>query len=121
MFTTAAARLCSCANARLAPPIEGALVCNIGDILDRLTVGWFRSTPHRVRNGSGRDRLSFPLFLDPGFDAEIRSLPPQARIGDGRPGERWDGADVHRIAGPYGDYLLGKVGKVFPGLKAKVL
>jgi isopenicillin N synthase-like dioxygenase len=104
-----------------APPVPGTLVCNIGDMLDRLTGGWFRSTPHRVQNRSGRDRLSFPLFLDPDFAAEIRSLPPEAKIGDGAAGERWDGVDLKRITGTYGDYLLGKVGKVFPALKAQVL
>ena len=104
-----------------APPLPGTLVCNIGDMLDRLTGGWFRSTPHRVRNSSGRDRLSFPLFLDPDFAAEIRALPAEARIGDHAAGERWDGADLHSITGTYGDYLLGKVGKVFPALKARVL
>src|SRR3546814_6019259 len=43
-----------------APPLPGTLVCNIGDMLDRLTGGWYLSTPHRVRNDSGRERLSFP-------------------------------------------------------------
>jgi isopenicillin N synthase-like dioxygenase len=90
-------------------------------MLDRLTGGWFRSTPHRVRNSSGRDRLSFPLFFDPDFAAEIRSLPSEAKVGRGESGERWDGADLHRISGRYGDYLLSKVGKVFPELKARVL
>src|SRR5262249_227184 len=36
-----------------APPIAGTLVCNIGDMLDRLTGGAYRSTPHRARNVSG--------------------------------------------------------------------
>ena len=61
-----------------APPIPGTFVCNIGDMLDRLTGGWYRSTPHRVRNDSGRDRLSFPFFFDPDFAAEVPPLPGRA-------------------------------------------
>ena len=61
-----------------APPVRGTLVCNIGDMLDRLTGGWYRSTPHRVRNLSGRDRLSFPLFFDPDFAAPMQPLPRRA-------------------------------------------
>jgi isopenicillin N synthase-like dioxygenase len=112
-----------------APPIEGTFVANIGDMLDRLTGGWYRSTPHRVRNVSGRDRFSFPFFFDPGFSAEIPPLPGRAaarpgsrtgRQGDG--GEaRWDGQNLHAFSGTYGDYLLGKVSKVFPQLRREVL
>jgi isopenicillin N synthase-like dioxygenase len=103
-----------------APPIPGTLVCNIGDMLDRLTGGWYRSTPHRVRNLSGHDRLSFPFFLDPGFAAEVPPLPDRAAAGDdGR--RRWDGADLRAFTGTYGDYLLGKVAKVFPELRRDVL
>jgi isopenicillin N synthase-like dioxygenase len=103
-----------------APPIPGTLVCNIGDMLDRLTGGWYRSTPHRVRNLSGRDRLSFPFFLDPGFTAEVPPLPDRAAAGDhGR--LRWDGQDLRAFTGSYGDYLLGKVSKVFPQLRRDVL
>jgi isopenicillin N synthase-like dioxygenase len=108
-----------------APPVAGALVCNIGDMLDRLTGGWYRSTPHRVRNTSGRDRLSFPLFFDPDFAAEIKPLPRQSRLDAARSAaetaERWDGVSVHRFSGTYGDYLLSKVAKVFPQLSRKVL
>ena len=108
-----------------APPVPGTLVCNIGDMLDRLTGGWFRSTPHRVRNTSGRDRLSFPLFFDPDFAAEIKPLPHHAAIGADAiaadRARRWDGASVHSFSGTYGDYLLSKVAKVFPQLKARVL
>jgi isopenicillin N synthase-like dioxygenase len=34
-------------------------------MLDRLTHGIYRSTPHRVVNTSKRNRLSFPFFFDP--------------------------------------------------------
>jgi isopenicillin N synthase-like dioxygenase len=103
-----------------APPIPGTLVCNIGDMLDRLTGGWYRSTPHRVRNLSGHDRLSFPFFLDPGFAAEVPPLPGRAAAGgDGRP--RWDGQDLRAFTGTYGDYLLSKVSKVFPQLRRDTL
>jgi isopenicillin N synthase-like dioxygenase len=103
-----------------APPVPGTFVCNIGDMLDRLTGGWYRSTPHRVRNLSGHGRLSFPFFLDPGFDVEVPPLPGRAAAGDdGRP--RWDGQDLRAFTGTYGDYLLSKVSKVFPQLRRDVL
>ena len=103
-----------------APPIPDTLVCNIGDMLDRLTGGWYKSTPHRVRNLSGHGRLSFPFFLDPGFTDEVPPLPGRAAsAGDGRP--RWDGKDLRAFTGTYGDYLLGKVSKVFPQLSRDAL
>jgi isopenicillin N synthase-like dioxygenase len=98
-----------------APPVEGTFVCNIGDMLDRLTGGYYRSTPHRVRNVSGRDRLSFPFFFDPDFSATVPPLPGRARR-DESGQARWDGQDLRAFTGTYGDYLLGKVSKVFPQL-----
>ncbi len=100
-----------------APPIAGTLVCNIGDMLDRLSGGRFRSTPHRVRNVSGKSRYSWPFFLDPAFDAVIEPLPgAQVRPAELDAAERWDRASVHTLTGTYGDYLLAKVAKVFPAL-----
>ena len=100
----------------LAPPIEGALICNLGDMLDRLTGGWYRSTPHRVRNLSGKGRLSFPFFFDPAFAAKIQPLSNRLRQGLSDTSERWDGANLDAFGGTYGDYLLAKVAKVFPDL-----
>jgi isopenicillin N synthase-like dioxygenase len=102
-----------------APPIPGTFVCNIGDMLDRMTGGYYLSTPHRVRNTSGRERLSYPFFFDPDFTAEVPALPDRARGGDGGPG-RWDGADLRAFHGTYGDYLLSKVSKVFPQLSPQL-
>ncbi|MDN3921087.1 isopenicillin N synthase family dioxygenase [Roseateles violae] len=104
-----------------APPLPGSFVCNIGDMLDRMTRGLYRSTPHRVRlNSSGRDRLSFPLFFDPNFFSRPAAIEGLPAAEDDR-ASRWDGANVHAFEGSYGDYLLAKVGKVFPELSGTVL
>jgi isopenicillin N synthase-like dioxygenase len=103
-----------------APPRPGTFVCNIGDMLDRMTSGRYRSTPHRVRNTSGRSRLSFPSFFDPGFEAQVAPIDPQWPVSDDAR-QRWDGESVHAFDGPYGDYLVGKVSKVFPELSRRAL
>ncbi len=105
-----------------APPIAGSFLCNIGDMLERLTHGIYRSTPHRVINTSRRDRLSFPFFFDPSFDARmlpVEGLSNEALADDSA--ARWDHATVHDFSGTYGQYLLGKVAKVFPELRNEVL
>jgi isopenicillin N synthase-like dioxygenase len=105
-----------------APPVPGSIVCNIGDMLDRMTHGLYKSTPHRVRNPQPRSRLSFPFFFDPDFFAPVHPIPlPEGMAKPDDAAERWDKASVRMFQGTYGDYLLGKVGKVFPGLKEEVL
>ena len=103
-----------------APPIPETFVCNI-DMLDRLTHGIYRSTPHRVINTSKRNRLSFPFFFDPNFDARIRPIQGIEHQASDDSRERWDHASVHQFSGTYGDYLLNKVSNVFPELRKKVL
>lgn len=105
-----------------APPVPGSFVCNIGDMLDRMTRGVFRSTPHRVRNPAPRNRLSFPFFFDPGFFTRVQPIDlPDGEAPPDDQDERWDRASVHAFQGTYGDYLLNKVGKVFPELRQTVL
>lgn len=103
-----------------AQPIAGTFVCNIGDMLDRMTGGRYRSLPHRVAiNTSGRDRLSIPLFFDPDFDTIVQPVPGSGPGADDS-GRRWDGANLQAFQGSYGDYVTAKVGKVFPELKKTV-
>lgn len=101
-----------------APPIAGSFVCNLGDMLDRMTGGRYRSTPHRVRNVANRGRLSFPFFFDPNFDVEVHPIEPNFPVDEDRD-QRWDQASVHTFEGTYGDYVISKVSKVFPELRQK--
>jgi len=84
-----------------APPIPGSLIVNVADLLARWTANAYISTPHRVVNSSGRERLSLVLAYDPNPETMI-----DAR--EVRP----DTADA---AEPItcGDYLIWRFGKAF--------
>lgn len=85
-----------------APPIEGTLVVNVADLLARWTDGAYKSTPHRVVNSSGNERLSLVFAFDPDPDTLI------------------DARDVfgpgHAASDPpitCGDYLIWRFNKAF--------
>ena len=111
-----------------APPIDGTLVVNIGDMLEAVTRGLYRSTPHRVQNPDPSSmRLSFPFFFDPGYHAVVKPLPLSPKLATeaaaataarARAGyKRWDSAGASlAFDGTYGSYLVAKIGKVFPDL-----
>ncbi|CAF0729361.1 unnamed protein product [Brachionus calyciflorus] len=103
-----------------APPIDNSFVCNIGDMLDRMTGGLYRSTPHRVKCQFKNDRLSYPFFFDPNFFAQVKKI-ENIELREEDRNERWDKSSVHEFCGTYGDYLIKKVSKVFPELKEQVL
>ncbi len=95
-----------------APPVPDSFVCNLGDMLERVTGGTYRSTPHRVRRPP-RGRVSFPFFLDPSWDARIVPVPGFGDTDAPAP-PRWDGRSVFDFQGTYGEYLSDKVAAVFP-------
>lgn len=59
--------------------IDGAIICNVGDMLQRLTNGVLPSTTHRVVNPPApfnqKSRYSIPFFLHFNPDVVIEALP----------------------------------------------
>jgi len=59
--------------------IPGTIVCNVGDMLQRLTNHIYPSTTHRVVNSEGeaahKSRYSIPFFLHPNPDVSLDALP----------------------------------------------
>lgn len=53
------------------PPIPGTYVLNVGEVMKVWTDGVFSSTPHRVINRYGKQRLSVPFFMFPTYDEVI--------------------------------------------------
>ena len=75
------------------PPIEGAFVVNIGELLEVATGGYLRATEHRVNlDKQPADRISVPYFFNPRLDARIPvlTLPPELRASAGRVTDRSD-------------------------------
>ncbi|XP_065871377.1 feruloyl CoA ortho-hydroxylase F6H1-3-like [Euphorbia lathyris] len=47
------------------PPIEGSLVINVGDALQILSNGRYRSVEHCVITSGNKNRISIPIFVNP--------------------------------------------------------
>jgi isopenicillin N synthase-like dioxygenase len=64
-----------------APPLEGALIVNIGELLEVATGGYLRATEHRVNLHGPAERISVPFFFNPRLDAQIPvlSLPDELK------------------------------------------
>lgn len=56
------------------PPIPGALVINVGDTLQILSNGRYKSAEHRVRTTNTKSRVSVPIFLIPQATQKIGPL-----------------------------------------------
>jgi isopenicillin N synthase-like dioxygenase len=57
-----------------APPVPGAFVVNIGDMLEAMSNGEFVATSHRVRRVA-EERFSLPFFATCDYDTVIEPLP----------------------------------------------
>lgn len=57
------------------PPMPGAFVVNLGELLEVATNGYLKATRHRVISPAGaRERFSVPFFYNPRLDAHIEPL-----------------------------------------------
>ncbi len=87
-------------------PKAGELVINIGDMLQRLTNGRLRSTPHRVVNPApdraSHARYSMPFFLHFRPDFVIEALPGTVPAGEE---PKWPPISSH-------DYLLERLREI---------
>lgn len=62
-----------------APPVPGAFVVNIGELLEYASDGYLKATVHRVVSpGAGDERISIPFFYNTALDKAITllDLPP---------------------------------------------
>jgi isopenicillin N synthase-like dioxygenase len=91
-----------------APPVPGALVINIGDMMEIWTNGEFVATSHRVRPVK-EERFSFPLFFAVDYDTKVE---PLARfVTQERPAK--EGLTA-------GEHLFAQTAQSFNYLKARV-
>ena len=88
-------------------PENDEIVINVGDMLQRLTNNYLKSTTHRVVNPPKElwhvPRLSIPFFLHPKSEMDLTCL--ESCISDGSPK-----AYTNMTAGEYLDERLREIG-----------
>lgn len=101
-----------------APPVDGALIVNIGEMLEWATDGYLKATNHRVlAPGPGTDRISVPYFHNPALDAVFPRLRLPADLAAQAPGVSVD-ADNAPIHGVYGQNALKSRVRAHPDVVA---
>jgi isopenicillin N synthase-like dioxygenase len=70
-----------------APPVPGAFVVNIGELLEHATQGYLTATNHRVVSPKHPDdRISVPFFFNPALDARLPVIDLPADLAARSPG-----------------------------------
>ncbi|KAI4308236.1 hypothetical protein L6164_031333 [Bauhinia variegata] len=64
------------------PPVEGALVINIGDVLQIMSNDRYKSIEHRVVANRSKTRISLPIFVNPAPDAIVAPFPEVLENGE---------------------------------------
>jgi isopenicillin N synthase-like dioxygenase len=90
----------------LVEPRPGALVINIGDIVQVWSNDRYRAALHRVVTNPTADRYSVPFFFNPAYSANYEPLP--TTIDENHPARyrsiNWREFRSGRVAGDYADY-----------------
>lgn len=64
------------------PPINGSIVINVGDALQIMSNGRYKSVEHRVMANGSKNRISVPIFVNPKPSAIIGPLPEVLESGE---------------------------------------
>ncbi|WP_137846034.1 2-oxoglutarate and iron-dependent oxygenase domain-containing protein [Microbacterium sp. 2FI] len=84
-----------------APPVPGAFVVNIGELLEHATQGYLTATNHRVVSPQAPgDRISIPFFFNPALDAQFPTIDLPAELAAGARGVTQDPSNpIHALHG----------------------
>ncbi|PKI91897.1 oxidoreductase [Actinomycetales bacterium SN12] len=100
-----------------APPVDGAFVVNIGELLEYATNGYLRATNHRVVSPRApHDRLSIPFFFNPALDTKLPLIELPADLAAHARGVTRDPANpIHSL---YGENALKSRLRAHPDVAA---
>ncbi|THG33536.1 isopenicillin N synthase family dioxygenase [Naasia lichenicola] len=99
------------------PPLEDALIVNIGELLEWATDGYLRATVHRViAPAEGNERISVPFFFNPRLDASVPRLDIDPEYRAEARGVEQDPSNVIRAT--YGENVLKSRLRAHPDVAA---
>lgn len=100
-----------------APPVDGAFVVNIGELLEYATDGYLKATNHRVVSPKApEERISIPFFFNPALDARLPLIELPAALAAQARGVTKDPANpIHAL---YGENALKSRLRAHPDVAA---
>ncbi|MGO4679004.1 isopenicillin N synthase family dioxygenase [Microbacterium sp. 2MCAF23] len=100
-----------------APPVDGAFVVNIGELLEYATDGYLKATNHRVVSPQAPDeRISIPFFFNPALDARLPLIDLPAELATQARGVTKDPSNpIHAL---YGENALKSRLRAHPDVAA---